>query len=299
MSKSAVDTQTQSTTVTGGNTNFVPTSGAIGTSATSALAGPWYIETQTLQIDYVRVPKESSWANSCEATLSGLTTTHAPLVNTSLLAHFTASYEAVVSYQTFSTSSVQQPQEFKIIAASGDPNGMSYGNLTASTLGPMGTIITSKPYVRRVPYTSATSSTQPILSKVVNGANFGMVSSTCDGGTAYLTDGGGGLSAMVLDSDSYFGDLNFWAQNNSNNEIIGNASERRAKGVKAMHWYQIPASYSTQKELMPLETLIDYFCTFITNEKMMAYPTANRNATFPTHLATDTGLPEYDSNRHA
>ena len=75
-SKGAADTQTQSTAVTGGNSNFVAASGSLGSSSLSAYAGPWYVETQTLNIEYVRVPNEQFWTNRCDATLSGLSTTH-------------------------------------------------------------------------------------------------------------------------------------------------------------------------------------------------------------------------------
>ena len=282
MSKGAADTQTQSTTVTGGNSNFVTASGSLGSSSLSAFAGPWYIETQSLEVNYVRVPMEQSWNNTCNATLSGLTTTHGNIQATRLLYNYTANYNTTIAYQNFNSSSVQQPQEFAIIAASGDPNGVVYGSLNASTLGPMGSIITTKPFIRRTPYTSATSSTQPLVSKIAQGSNFAVF--TFDSSAGY----------DIKDSSMYETDLNFWSQTG---DPIGNAS-MRTEFFTGDYFYQIPGAYATNKELFPLDTLLDNIAHYITNEFSYAYPVANAHPVNGQAIR-DTGIPEYDKNRHA
>ena len=281
MSKGAADTQTQSASVTGGNSNFVAASGNLGSSSLSAYAGPWYIETQNLTVNYVRIPAEQYWNNRCDATLSGLSTTHGNIQSTYLLLHFNATYDATVAYQTFNASSVQQAQEFTVIAASGDPNGISYGTVSGNILGPMGSIITSKPYIRRVPYTGVSS--QPLVSKVSNGSTFAIYDSSTVS-----------ASPAMIDGTSFFTDLNYWAQFDQN--PVGNASLRRE--LKTVFWaaYHIPGVYSTSKEFIPLDTLIDAIANGITNQSYYAWPIANQQSGLP---KKDEGLPEYDKNRHA
>tara|TARA_R100000005_G_C4948919_1_gene170290 strand:- start:33 stop:908 length:876 start_codon:yes stop_codon:yes gene_type:complete len=291
MSKGAADTQTQSTAVTGGNSNFVAASGVIGSGTLSNFAGPWYVETQTLNIDYVRVPNEQYWNNTCNATLSGLSTTHGNIQSTKLLYTYTATYDAAVVYQNFNTSSVQQPQEFRVVAASGDPNGVAYGSLNASTLGPMGSIITTTPYIRRTAYTSATSATQPVVSKVSTGASFGMYDQVTNVvGSSVVS------SITMVDGTTFFTDLNYWSQYGPN-DPVGNASLRGEKYFDAGAFYNIPGAYDTGKELLPLSNVIDTISNFISNQQLFNWPVPNVN-TFG-YPARDTGLPEYDKNRHA
>jgi hypothetical protein len=282
-SKGASDTQTQSNAIAGGNSNFVAASGNLGSSSLSAYSGPWYVETQTLNINYVRIPFEGSWTNTCAASLSGLSTTHGNINSTQLMITFDASYEAKVVYQNFNSSSVQQSQEFTIIAASGDPNGVSYGTVSGTILGPMGSIITSKPFIRRTPYLA--TSGQPLVNKVATGSNFGIFS----------------VSA-VEDATTFFTDLNFWSQYG---DPVGNASTRPEKAARiGTSFSYIPGAYDTSKEFQPLSVLLMYIANRITGEGMVSYPVGNVNPIFangpnPFFPAFDTGIAEYDSNRHA
>jgi len=119
------------------------------TSGTTAFPGPHMIETQTLNIDYIRVPK--GIANNFQLTLSSASMNHA-VTRTELLALVTAEYRKEKVYSTFSTSAYSQPQTFQILAMSSDPSGNNYGALTASSFGPMGTIATYQPYHYRRPW---------------------------------------------------------------------------------------------------------------------------------------------------
>ena len=280
-SKGAADTQTQSTTVTGGNSNFVAASGSLGSSSLSAYAGPWYVETQTLNIEYIRVPNEQFWNNTCDATLSGLSTTHSNIQTTRLHVTYVASVEAKAVSANFTSSSVQQAQEFTVIAASGDPNGINYGALNASTLGPMGSIITSKPYIRRTPYTGVSS--QPLFSKVSTGASFGVYDDTPN-------------ASSMVDGTTFMTDLNWWSQYGF--DPIGNSSQRPEKHQGMNNIFTIPGAYNTSKELVSLDTTIDNVSDLISNEQMFSWPTPNADpiSGFPD---ADEGLPEYDKNRHA
>ena len=291
MSKGAADTQTSSIAVGGGNSNFVAASGSLGSSSLSAFAGPWYVETQTLQVDYVRIPAEQYWNNTCNATLSGLSTTHGNIQSTRLLCTYTASYDAAVVYQTFNSSSVQQPQEFAIVAASGDPNGVPYGSLNASTLGPMGSIVTTKPYIRRTPYTGASS--QQAVSKVSTGSNFAVYDLITN-----IMNTSAVSSVDMVDGTTFLTDLNYWAQYGGANDPVGNSSIRHEKYVESFPLYQIPGAYDTSKELQPLSTIIDQVAHAITNEFMFSWPIPNAN-TLSGYPVADEGIPEYDKNRHA
>ena len=289
-SKGASDTQTQSNAVATGNTNFVAASGNLGSSSLSGFGGPWYIETQTLEIEYVRVPSEQYWNNTCNATLSGLSTTHGNIQSTKLVYNYKATYDATVSYQTFNSSSVQQPQAFTVVAASGDPNGISYGTVSGTILGPMGSIITNQPFIRRVPYTGASS--QPLVSKVSTGSNFAIYNVSANNGSGASYDG--------LD---YFTDLNYWSQLAwSNIEPIGNASQRIEKAKQFANFYTIPGAYDTSKELYPLDGFIDGVGFYIANESHYKWPISDLAAPdyagnrFPEQ---NEGLSEYDINRHA
>ena len=151
--------------------SLAPSSGLI-TNALSALAGPWYIERQHLNVQYLRVPAGGLGASSTSISLTGATTVHAPMDKTTIVALVTASYQAFVDYASYGTSSYQQTQKFQVNSASADPYGVSYGTVNASSMGPMGSIITAQPWVRRTPYTGASS--QPLVQKYINGATFPM-----------------------------------------------------------------------------------------------------------------------------
>lgn len=194
MAAPALDTQIQKFTLGGQQSDFAPASGALS-GTVSAYPGPWYIERQTLDIHYARVPAEQVWNNLCTTTLSGASTTHANIQSTFLVAYYTATYDTSISYQNFNLSSVQQPQEFTLLAASGDANGVSYGNVTSSTMGPMGSIITSKPYIRRVPYLG--TSAQPVVSKTSTGSTFAVIDAS---------------SNIPHDATSYMTNYNWWKQ---------------------------------------------------------------------------------------
>jgi len=136
---------------------MVPTSGTSGAgSATLAPydgSGPWMVERQSLKFDYVRVPRGGAYPTYS----IGLSSVDifSTIMYTSLEVRVTASYSKVKDYNFYSTSSFVQPQQFEIIAASGDPSGITYGGASGvSAMGPQGAVITAKEWYFRRPWNS-------------------------------------------------------------------------------------------------------------------------------------------------
>ena len=276
MAAPADDTQIQKFTLGGQGDDFAPASGALS-GTVSAYPGPWYVERQVLDMEYVRVPFEQNWNNLCTTTLSGASTSHGNMQSTYLVINYTAAYDTTVSYQNYNLSSVQQPQEFTLLAASGDANGVSYGTVTSSTMGPMGRIITSKPYIRRVPYLG--TSAQPIVSRTSTGSTFAVVNSN-----------------GPIDATNYMTNYNWWKQEGGRVQV-GNGTTDESKPIKMITPYQIPGAYDTSKEfLVNIKPIIDQIGLGITNEAHFAWPVAT-NAN--NQAIRDEGFVEYDINRHA
>ena len=121
-----------------------------GVSGTGALSGPFFIQEQSLNYDYVRVPY--GFLSSVVVSLSGSTWN---AVNTGSVLMVRKSYE------WFETSSFQQGQRFSIEAASADSQGNTYCNQTpsdcglasfSSTYGPAGRVYTSQKWYKREPW---------------------------------------------------------------------------------------------------------------------------------------------------
>ena len=130
-------------------------------------AGPHFITEQTLEFDYVRVPKYDPSATFTVDEVKALTLSADSVVNDSLgglnnnfhtlaIRIKEAKVTTRIDYSTYDTSTFEQPQKFEIYALSTDAVGNTYtGSYDASTLGPRGTIKTSQIYKSRVPYDSS------------------------------------------------------------------------------------------------------------------------------------------------
>jgi hypothetical protein len=281
----------------GQGTDFVAASGSTASGVLSGLAGPWYIERQTLNIYYARVPQQ--FGASTTVTLDSATTTNGSIEKTEIVYYAVATYDTQVSYQNFNSSGVQQPQVFTINAASGDINGNTYGAITSATMGPMGSIITSQPFIRRTPYLGTSS--QPLVSKTMTGSNWAAMMAGVNGNNGQML-----LDNEIVDAAPYLYDLK-WHKDGGCKP--GTAREGHhynfAGGIPAAYrWnphYVIVGAYDTSKEsLSQIKAFIDQVGTNITNENLHAWPVANDltvlNVTLP---ANDTGFVEYDVNRHA
>ena len=124
-----------------------PAGGAVTTYAWGDSSGPWYIENQRMDIQYVRVPNYNLASETLG--LSSVATTH-NVMDTHLLCGVNAYVSMVSSTDNYTTSSDSQNQRFLVNNVSADPYGNTYGELDSSSLGPQGQIYTASSYVYRV-----------------------------------------------------------------------------------------------------------------------------------------------------
>ena len=137
---------------------------ASGVSGTGSLSGPFMIEEQTMEYDYVRVP--AGILSSVVISLSGSTWTGLH-TGTYLMTRVKAQYSRRYSTEWFETSSYVQPQRFAVEAASADHLGNTYCDLTPSdcnissfsgTYGVAGKVYTIEPWYKRRPWIEGSDS---------------------------------------------------------------------------------------------------------------------------------------------
>jgi hypothetical protein len=161
--------------------SFTPVSG-VYTAATGAqpiagvasgFSGPFLTETQVLTIYYSRVPVLGNAATSFVgvSSLSSTNTRTSVVEKTALNIVVEAVWKKVKDYNTYSTSSYTQMQRLGIQPYP-DFYGSYYGAASALTLsgvlGPVGSVVTTQPYINRRPWVEGTDSE---VSGVLNGAN--------------------------------------------------------------------------------------------------------------------------------
>ena len=125
-----------------------------GTLTLTDYSGAHFIETQSMYINYVRVPwffwSATSWA------LSGQLDTTFGISRTTLCSEITCTVTKQKSYDIYATSGWTQPQTFAVNAVSGDTYGSIYGTAAefgeAYVLGVGGSIVTEQEYYNRRPW---------------------------------------------------------------------------------------------------------------------------------------------------
>lgn len=141
------------------------------TGLPSGYSGPWLIETQSLTVEYVRVPIYGMVTGSAVVSLSATNSRTTNINGTGLHVLTHASYSRVKSYESFATSAYLQSQKFSILPDA-DAYGEYYGPASALSavgiLGPAGTVITSKPYIRRVLWDDALHSETTVNTRGTN-----------------------------------------------------------------------------------------------------------------------------------
>jgi|TARA_R110002020_G_scaffold464939_1_gene686052 hypothetical protein len=296
---------------------------ASGVSGTGTFNGPWIIEQQSLNIEYVRVPMTqlTGGTGAIDVTLSSASMTHA-VVGTSLAVRATASWSKVSAVAAYPLSGeYTQPQVFEFFPVSSDPGGVSYGDLNASTLGPMGTIATVLPYYHRRPMTNTERSYSDSESQYYLGLN----SSACHGYNFALNDPSALNNTITMGNQSwYFNNYVHWAGSRrfrgaflADNEYE-NALESGVEGFQAISTYMIPGAYSTATEnLGRIYDTIDQVADAVHNYKLirngklsanheilMDQCLAEYNGTVPGlhcgyhNTFSFNGIGEYDKNRH-
>ncbi len=139
---------TRPTSPTTGRAGFATSGGfAASGDAVGALSGPWCEEEQNLTITYWRVPK--NYQQDVSSTLATALSQTFNLYGTEFSYKVEANYTKKKTFDNYATSAWNQSQLLEVVAVSADAFGVSYGSVNASSMGPMGTVITTRPYKNR------------------------------------------------------------------------------------------------------------------------------------------------------
>ena len=255
------------------------------TSSLSSFAGPWFVERQTLTIDYVRVPTAVATAASATRSLNQFTIPNPMIVHgTALSIIVRATYDTTIDYNTYQTSSQQLPQRFSVQSVSSDPYGNTYGALNASALGPRGTIVTTQPYYNRVPYTGA--SWQVPTSKTIVASNWGATYDAFGSAVPYSM-------SQVFNNFDFFKDAREGC-------FPGNLFLKPnglKVGLAGGYLGLIMNTYSVASEPATIiRDVINVVANSITTSNLFSFP--NTNVTTAGYPSPDHGFVEYDVNRH-
>ena len=249
-----------------------------GITPVSAIAqGPWFVEEQGLDISYKRVPVGSLSGFDLDLSSATVTEYHRA---TFLLCKVDAYYTSWKDWSTYQTSSWQQPQKFEFITASADELGRTYGALTASTLGPAGTIVTKQPFSNRVHWNDLSG--HAVVAKRSASTTYYAVQ---------RMQGRPDLSSVV--NQTGFTANKFW--------WIGSENE----GTLLDDWdtfcyddalsYYIAGGYGTSQEnLWNIFALIDQIGYRVANSALYSIPATVKNKS----VIRDGGFLEYRTSRH-
>lgn len=253
------------------------TPGSNTSGVVSSYPGPHYVEEQSLTINYVRVP--GGYGENGELDLDSASATYTHL-ETKLAVIVTANYSRKKVDAIFDTSGYQQPQKFEFLGVSSDYLGQSYGSLNASTLGPVGEIVTTQPWYYRRPWVN-TSDTEVVSS--VTCANFAIGLSSLDGT----------LFSLDQDSPQARRYENFFISPEFRFSFLSDYDYHAIGGVYP--GYRLPGTYNTSQEsLVDIVNFIEQISAELTAERLYAVPPTISNGFF----LRDTGLPFYQSFRH-
>ena len=251
---------------------------------TSAYQGPWYIEEQSLNIDYHRIPRGSLSSTTMSLSSNSIGFRH---VGTQIIAEVNAKYSTRKDWSNYNTSTAQVPQTFQILGFSADTRGNTYGTLTASTLGPQGSIITKTPFYRRVPWNDLSGHSE--MTSSINAATYWAAKDdpswwSCLSGAPYTVQ------------QPEFNDI--WEHWFIDTHSKGYLEYPHYGPFLTSNWlYYLPGGYSvSQENLRNIIAMLDEIGSKITDKKLYAIPA---NWDCDAHWAAkDTGISEYSTSRH-
>jgi|688.fasta_scaffold302895_1 hypothetical protein len=265
----------------------LPSSGTLPASGSqSGFDGPWLIESQDLTVQYVRVPNMTSGTSVGVTSLSATNTRTASVGGTSLHAIVRASYRRYKENNTtYSTSTWSQPQRFTVQGQSNDEFGNTYGTVSGTILGPVGRIVTSQPYYRRVPWTSATSATEVTEAVTLSIMPYRQIVQVA-----------GGLAYQGIDALDIYGKFNPAALSN----VFANAFI----GAFAAHpnynygWaYNLPGPYNTgQESQAEFRQFLDEIGTALFS--LSLFPLVTSPSPSSGYVLPSQGLSYYRPERH-
>jgi len=268
-----------------------PTYNASGTTVVSGIPvsgtsfeGPWYVQEQSLYATYARKPYGGFMGAS--TTLSGASYTNPIIHGTSLSVEVDAYYRTYKDWNSYQTSAWSQPQKFEYITFSADTQGNTYGDLTASTLGPMGAIVTKQKFYARRPWNDASGDAE--VEQLGNGASY----------FAYTHDGSGGAITAV-DQTRYGDDFDRWfLEPCAKGTLI-------EKTLMLGEWgngiYFIRGQYSTSQEnLWKVIQTVETIGRHLSYGWLYSIPTKMETVSWASGLrpVQDVGVSEYRTSRH-
>ena len=270
-------------------TNASGTMHTSGVTTSNSYAGPWFVEEQGLQIDYHRVPQGTMMSGSATLSSVGVSTV---VIGTDLVCEITAYYKSTKDWGYYDTSNWSQPQTFQFIGFSADAYGQTYGTMTASTLGPMGSIVTNQAYYRRVPWNTTSGATE--TSQFVRAANYYAVNLPTI--VAVSSDCLGVSPATSALQTDYNTDFARWLIPNRTDAPPGTITTSRPY-VRAQEGYPIPGTYATSQESLPsVFIFMNNIGVRIRDKSLYGIPaTIDANGV---DAIRDQGFPEYNHLRH-
>ena len=255
----------------------------------SGFDGPWYIEEQSLNIDYHRIPGGQLSSTDMSLSDNSITFRNA---GTQIIAEVKAKYSSRKDWTNYSTSNAQVPQTFQILGFSADTRGNSYGSLTASTLGPQGSIVTKTPYYRRVLWNDLSGHSET-TSSITAATYFGV--NQRDFKCYDLSAASGPAIPETIDQTKFKDDWEHWFVDMNSKGYLENPTNGPFLVAEYLYW--LPGGYSIDQENMrKIIELIDDIGGSVNHEILYAIP-ANWNCT-RAWAAKDTGIPEYSISRH-
>jgi len=205
----------------------IPTLPASGISSQNI--GPWRIEKQRMDIDYVRVP--AYWNFATTHNLSGPTQTF-QVQGTYLVQITTAKYSVEKTYAPFTTSAWTQPQTFELNPQSTDPYGNDYGAISVSTLGAMGSVNTKQEWYDR---------------RAWNAALDASVTQTMKGTRHFYVKYNPTVVGDFVDGTTNYGDFDRYKPPSKSANTFLKDTQKQQSGY-AIGMYYIGGTYATSKE---------------------------------------------------
>lgn len=262
-----------------------------GAGLVTTLSGPWCVEEQTMQVDYVRVPTGHAYNFPGDAinlsSVAAIVTGSYTVSKTELRCIITATYSKIKSYETYSTSSYQQPQKFEINSVSADAHGNVYEGWATSSLGPRGSIVTYQPFKARRLWNDDLDGSTGGVSKTITVANSSLTSS--GSGTIY--------SHPQTQSESVAFENNF-IENAQRHSFLHDYDRWSVLGANSWGaaysmWGTYNPTFESQGQYI---SLLDNIGNLLMQEKLIRVP-AEVIDNYP-YIANNQGNQYYNINRH-
>lgn len=256
------------------NTSGLTVVSGIPTNTASG-EGPWFAEEQSMRVDYTRVPLGS--LSSADISLSNITVNQ---YNTGsiLVCEITASYQSYKDWASYQTSAWSQPQKFEYISFSTCRTGKTYGNITTSTLGPAGSIVSKQPYYRRVPWNDLSG--HSVVTKRTHATTY----------TAVIYPY---TSFSSVTDQTQYKDFKYWWIGEEREGTLLNKYDVLVEDAAGL--YYIIGGYNTSQEnLWQVFSMLDTLGLMVKNSNLYAIPATVTNNS----MIADQGFSEYEITRH-